>query len=238
MDWSEVNLRSKGALRALAIAANPNDLRNPGGYKLRDQTYLPVNVQEELDRAKNSLQGVAVVDQLFSTEKAPGQASLERLLQALRDRYDIVYLVCHGALMPDDQDNPQSPEHSTLLLEKPDGSIDRVPGKRLVDGIHDLPPDRWPRLVVLASCQSAGKGVVDTTSMDGGALAALGPGLARIGILAVVAMQGDVRMQTVEKFMPVFFSELEKTGGQVEQAMAVARSTVQDEPDWWVPVSI
>jgi tetratricopeptide (TPR) repeat protein len=234
-DWSRVTLRSKGTLRALAIAANPTNLYDPNGYQLLDQGYFPVDVQEELARAKTSLQGVAEVDLLFSTDAAPGQASLERLLDALRHGYDILYLVCHGALLRDQQDDPRSPEQSILLLEKSDGSVDRVPGKELVDRVQALPASRRPRLIVLASCQSAGKGIIGT-STDGGALAALGPGLARAGILAVVAMQGDVRMRTVEKFMPVFFSELEKTAGQVDQAMAIARDAVQDEPDWWVPV--
>jgi hypothetical protein len=45
-----------------------------------------------------------------------------------------------------------------------------------------------PRLVVLASCQSGG------SSHDGGALTALGPRLAEIGVPAVLAMQRCLRI--------------------------------------------
>ncbi len=54
-----------------------------------------------------------------------------------------------------------------------------VPGAELVTRLQEL-RDR-PRLVVLASCQSAGEGDVWSTS-DNGVLAGLGPRLAEIGI--------------------------------------------------------
>jgi hypothetical protein len=91
-----------------------------------------------------------------------------------------------------------------------------------------------PRMVVLASCQSAGDGD-EWTSTDEGALSALGRRLAEIGVPAVVAMQGNVSMETVKQFMPVFFKELQ-ADGQIDRAMAVARRDVWDRPDWWVPV--
>ncbi|MGH2618325.1 MAG: SIR2 family protein, partial [Thermomicrobiales bacterium] len=69
----------------------------------------------------------------------------------------------------------------------------------------------------------------------GGALTALGPRLAEAGIPAVVAMQGDVALRTIERFMPVFFAEL-REHGQIDRAMALARNAVRDEPDAWMPV--
>ena len=90
-----------------------------------------------------------------------------------------------------------------------------------------------PRLVVLASCQSAGVGD-DRRSDDGGVLAALGPRLAEAGVPAVLAMQGDVSMATSRRFMPVFFRELQRDG-QIDRAMAAARGAVRDRHDWWVP---
>jgi hypothetical protein len=88
--------------------------------------------------------------------------------------------------------------------------------------------------VVLASCQSAGSGAEARTG-DGGALAAFGPRLAEAGVPAVVAMQGNVTMQTMAQFMPVFFQELQRDG-QIDRAMAVARGAVREQPDWWMPV--
>ena len=88
--------------------------------------------------------------------------------------------------------------------------------------------------MVLASCQSAGSGA-DARTDDDGALAALGPRLAEeAGIPAVVAMQGNVFMTTVARFMPTFFAELQRDG-QIDRAMAVARGAVRDAPDWWAP---
>ena len=75
-------------------------------------------------------------------------------------------------------------------------------GKDLVDGLARLV--RLPRLVVLASCQSAGTGE-ETHSDDEGVLAALGPRLAEAGIPAVIAMQGNVQQRTSSGFMKVFF---------------------------------
>ena len=52
---------------------------------------------------------------------------------------------------------------------------------------------------------------------------------------AVIAMQGNLTMQTAAAFMPVFFAELRRDG-QVDRAMAVARGAVRERPDWWMPV--
>jgi hypothetical protein len=48
-------------------------------------------------------------------------------------------------------------------------------------------------------------------------------------------MQGNVSMETVARFMPVFFRELQRHG-QIDRAVAVARGAVRERPDWWVPV--
>ncbi len=88
--------------------------------------------------------------------------------------------------------------------------------------------DQRPRLVVLASCQSAGSGT------QGDALTALGPRLVQAGIPAVLAMQGDISLQTLAEFMPVFFKEFQQEG-LVDLATAVARSAVQGRPDSWMP---
>ena len=79
-----------------------------------------------------------------------------------------------------------------------------------------------PRLIVLASCETAGPGT-------GQALAAIGPLLAEAGVPAVIAMQGRVSMDTVAAFMPVFFREL-AMDGQIDRAVTLARQAVSDRP--------
>jgi len=55
------------------------------------------------------------------------------------------------------------------------------------------------------------------------------------GIPAVLAMQGNVTVRTVAEFMPVLFTEL-KRDGQIDRAMAVARGSIRDRDDSWMPV--
>ena len=65
-------------------------------------------------------------------------------------------------------------------------------------------------------------------------LAALGPRLAEAGVPAVLAMQGNISVATISRFMPVFFRELQRDG-QIDRAMAAARAAVRDRHDWWAP---
>jgi hypothetical protein len=217
MDWRPVGVRPRGALRALVVIANPSDLHtwHPDGRRLE-----PVDVAGELERAKATLRPIEPAELTSG-----GQATLDRLAARLHDRpgYDILYIVCHGFLA---RGEPQ------ILLETAAGTAARVPGSALADRLHDL--RTRPRLVVLASCQSAGRGT-GLRSDDGGALAALGPRLAEAGIPAVLAMQGNITMQTTTEFVPRFFREL-LVDGQIDRALAVARGAVRDRPDWWAPV--
>jgi hypothetical protein len=218
LDWSPVRLRRRpGQLRVLVVIANP-DLT---GYPHLAQ----VDVEGELARARSSLEDISVTP--LASE---GTATLKNIIDNLHDGYDVLYLVCHGALI---KGEPK------LWLEDKDGQPDVVSGSELVARLKRLPVR--PRLVVLASCQSAGRGDAarageeQAKSRDEGALAALGPRLAEACIPAVLAMQGNVTMTTVEEFMPAFFRELRRDG-QIDRAMAAARSAVQDRPDWWMPV--
>lgn len=206
-DWHLVTLRPKSDLKALVAIANPADL---GGYQL-----APVDVSGELKRAHASLSGIAI-----TALPGSGSANLNNLAATLRDGYDVLYLVCHGKLV----------DGAPLLwMEKQDGNVDVTKGADFVARLSEL--QNRPRLVVLASCQSAG---VDNRN-TGQTLAALGPLLAEAGIPAVIAMQGSVSMETIATFMPVFFHELLRDG-QIDRAMAVARGAVRDRPDYWMPV--
>ncbi|MGT2490914.1 CHAT domain-containing protein [Cupriavidus basilensis] len=63
---------------------------------------------------------------------------------------------------------------------------------------------------------------------------ALGPLLAQAGAPAVLAMQGNVSVATMDAFMPVFFTEL-RDHGDVDRAAGIARAAVGQQPDWWMP---
>jgi SIR2-like domain/CHAT domain len=206
-DWRPVRLRPRNELRALVVIAGPDDLAN---YRV-----ATVDVEAERRRAKEGLGEIPVTEVI-------GPDTFSRLIGRLRDEFDILYLVCHGVL---DKTEP------ILWLESAGGSSARTPGTDLVERLGELP--RPPRLVVLASCQGAGTGS-EAGVGEGGVLAALGPRLAEAGIPAVVAMQGNISMATVERFMPVFFRELRRDG-QIDRAMAAARAAVRDRDDAWVP---
>jgi len=215
MDWRPVRLRSQADLRALVVIANPANVTDyrPGG-----QPLAPLDVAGELERARSSLGDIPV-----TALASGGSATLQDVSAHLRDGYDVLYLVCHGALI-------KGEPH--LWLEDEAGDVKVIAGSELVTRLSEL--EQRPRLVVLASCQSAGSGA-DEQSTDEGVLAALGPRLAEAGIPAVLAMQGNVAMETVAQFMPVFFRELQRDG-QIDRAMAVARGAVRERPDFWAPV--
>lgn len=209
-DWRPVKPRKKEQLKALVVIANPSGLDS---YRL-----APVDAAGELERARSSLDPIPVT--------SITEATLPKMLQALQEGdYDILYLVAHGVLY---QGKP------AIFLCNEDGTVARTPGNQLPDRLKDL--QQTPRLVVLASCQSSGTGETssDKNSAANGVLSALGPRLAEAGIPAVVAMQGNVTMKTIEGFMPVFFRELQRDG-QIDRAMAAARSAVLDRPDYWMP---
>ena len=224
-DSRAVRIRAKTLLRALVAIANPSNL---------DQAAIqlaPVDVATELSTAKLGLGDIPITALASELSKlqpgiaVSGRASLEQICDTLRDgAYDILYIVCHGAM-----DFPQKGAEPVVLLEnKDDGTMDLVAASRFVLELKKL--SVLPRLLVLASCQSAGTG---KSSDAAGALNALAPRLADAGIPAIVAMQGAVPMDTVKKFMPIFFKQV-RQHGFVDRAMSVARGRIDD--DFWRPV--
>ncbi len=211
-DWRPVNLRAKDEMRALVAIASPV---NVGNYKPGGRALAPVDVAGETQRATTGLGTIPT-----TVLGGGGTATLNNILGKLREGYDILLLVCHGAFIDG---------KPLLYLEDDAGGAAIVQGADLATRLSEL--KQRPRLVVLASCESAGTGA----SGDDGVLAALGPRLAEAGIPAVVAMQGSVTMQTAGAFLPVFFKELQEDG-QIDRAMAAARGAVRTRPDWWMPV--
>lgn len=211
LDWRPVRLRPQRDLSALVVIAAPDNVTQYG--------MAAVNVEQELETARTGLGDIAC------TELAePRSATLDNIIAHLRDEVDILYLVAHGALANGEP---------VLYLEDESGKTKPTRGSELVTRLRELTVR--PRLVVLASCQSAGDGNSDITAQDEGALAGLGPRLAEVGVPAVLAMQGKISMETVRQFMPLFFEEL-RSDGQIDRAMAAARGRVRARYDWWMPV--
>jgi hypothetical protein len=214
-------------MRVLVYVASPSELLDQnreyheGGRKL-----YPVDTQGELDRVFRALSPL-VPDTVVSDPKEPGLASLQKLKTKLAERYDVLYVVCHGVLTKAD---PLSRFEAALWLDEK-GRSSRIPGSEFIAALQEL--SELPQLIVLASCQSAGSGK-EPRAGDDGALAALGPGLALIGVPGVLAMQGNVSMNTIADFMPVFFEKL-KQDGQIDGAVATARAAVKIASDSWMP---
>lgn len=214
-DWRLVELRARDALRALVAIASPSNIAEytPGGRALP-----PLDVAGEEKRARAALGNIPA--QVLGSD---GQATLDNIVTKLREGFDICYLICHGALI---ESEPQ------LYLERNDGSAQIVAGTEVITRLSELA--QRPRLIVLASCQSAGVGDA-LHSCDKGLLAALGPRMAAAGIPAVIAMQGDITIETAAMFMTVLFRELQRDG-QIDRAVSAARGAVRERDDWWVPV--
>ena len=214
-DWRPVKLRARGELRALvAISAPP-------AAKLAELTLAPVDFAGEVARVQRALAGIGV--RVLGGADAP--CTVERLIAALREGVDILYLVSHGVF-------GRGTGTPALVLQDEAGAARVVKGEDLTAPIGEL--SRGPRLVVLASCQSAGDGQHDEVGRRSSVQATLAGRLADAGVPAVVAMQGFVAMATVEAMMPVFFTELLRDG-QIDRALAVARGAVRARDDAWMP---
>jgi hypothetical protein len=218
--YRSLGRRPKEPLRALAVISSPSDIKQ---WRAAGRTLTELEPDEEESRIREAFQGI-VVEVLRSAPAGGTPVGLQAISTALEAvRYDILYLVCHGSL---DEREP------ILWLEGEGGEAERVKGKDFVDRVAELA--NRPSLVVLASCKSAGEGD-EATSEDAGVLAALGPRLAAAGVPAVLAMQGNVTLGTVRRFMPVFFRELAEDG-QIDRAATLARGATRERSDAWVPI--
>jgi hypothetical protein len=202
----EVQLRSKSEIRALVAVSNPAGLAEYG--------LAPVDVIGETARARDSLKGMHVA----SLPSETNGCTLTDLVRSLQEGYDILYLTAHGSLARD---------QAWLWLEGENGQVQRVSGVELAAQLRLL--NNPPMLIVLASCESAGNG-------EGDALQALGPQICEAGVPAVIAMQGQISMQSVAQGMPVFFENLRRDG-LVDRALAAARATLtaSNAQDLWMP---
>lgn len=211
-DWRQIRLQPRARLRAVIAVAAPSNVADYG--------LAPVDLDGEVARITEALAGIDV-----TVLGKAGPLTLDRLVEALRAGVDVVYLACHGTLTR--QSEP------ILFLQDERGAAAPVKGSELALRIGELAQP--PRLVVLASCESAGR--ADASGWAGEkplAQASFAPMLANAGVSAVIAMQAQISMETVRLAMPVFFRELMKDG-QIDRAMAAARGAVRNRRDHWMP---
>lgn len=209
-DRRVVRLRPRQALRVLAVVANADDLEGPDAI---DAEAVIRNVEEALGP-----------DTPLDYVDAAHGHTLDAMTRVLRERvYDILYVVAHGSLGTD--------EVPKLVLTDEKGLVLAVTAEEFLSRLDSLYETR-PRLVVLASCRSAGGG--ESSPDAARALGRLAPSLAASGIAAVLAMQGDISTETAGRFMRTFFAGL-RAHGQLDRSVAVARSVVSSRPDSWMP---
>lgn len=219
-------------LRALAVIADPTDVGESYGMD-----GLPLQrVDPTLRTAVGAF--LAGMEATWLTAQDSSKPTLDELIARLRDGYDVLYLVCHGAL---EEGGRGQPPAAKIWLEDENGKMatvylddQRERDGRVMPGLATrlAGRTRLPRLVVLSSCQSSGR------SHDAGALAAFGPRLVAAGVPAVVAMQDDVAMATADTFAAHFFRALLDPvhGGEIDAAMAAGRDQVAGRADWAAPV--
>lgn len=212
-DWWSDRLRAEQTRRALVVVANPSGL--PAGTP-------PVPVAQVVAAAEADLGPKIPVTILDSG----GKATADRIVESLRDGFELLYLVAHGAIR-------QKDGTTLLYLEKPVGTVDAVDGEMFARRVGQL--ETRPRLIVLCSCRSAGAGDVGSPA-DWSMLSALGPRLAAEGVPAVLAMQGNVPDALARPFLHTFFERV-MAHGMIDQAVAEARSDAAAAlpEQYWMP---
>ncbi len=207
-DWRVIKLRPKTELKALIAVSSPTDLA--------DSNLSDVDTEGEIARAREALTGIQAT--VIGNDRP---LTLNRLVEAIRQGVDVLYLICHGEIAR--RTGP------CLLMQDEEGLTAKVAASDVAQRIGELM--EVPRLIFLASCESAGKEYGDRGQA---AQIALAPRLAEAGVPAIIAMQGKISMETVKQAMPIFFTEMLKDG-QIDRAMAVARGMVRDRFDAWIP---
>ncbi|MEM9457383.1 MAG: CHAT domain-containing protein [Myxococcota bacterium] len=213
-DFRPVKLRARSELVALVAVSAPDPAT------LESLRLAAVDFDREVAGVVAALGDIEV----RTLGGSNGPLTVERLLHALRE-VDLVYLVSHGKF-------GRVTRIPALILQDETGAAAVVKGDELAAAMSEL--HRKPRLVVLASCQSAGDGRPVAPSQRTSVQATLAARLADAGVPAVVAMQGQISMATVTQMMPTFFTEL-VADGQLDRALAVARGKVATHPDAWMP---
>lgn len=186
-------------IRVLVAISNPANL---AGYNL---ISLDVALEQTiLDKALKK-----TANEKVKVEFLEPPVTLARLEAAMRDGYHIFHYLGHGTFS-------QKQQQAALYFQDAQGNVDIVTDKDLSvmlarQGIR-------PRLVFLATCQSASR-------VTGEVFSGLAPKLVQSGVPAVVAMQDKVELEAMRTFSSTFYKSLTEHG-VVDLAMNEARSAL------------
>lgn len=183
----------KQALRSVIALANPPELPEYG--------LSPIDLQ----LAQQAAVALAPLP-VTLLDGIHGQSSLNMIVAELWGSCGILVLLAHGTSRGDD---------THLWLSDDSGHLTRVPARRFVDAIANLP--RSPALVILATCGAGGSGnrTHDAT--------ALGVELARSGAGAVVAFAGTIQASAIRAALPLLLREAVRINNVIA-AVSAARA--------------
>ena len=188
---------------------------------------IQVGMEKEIATlALDRLERAGLVEKRILPEDPEQAVTRQMLLDAVKDDFHVLHLVCHGVFVGD---NP--PGDYFLAIEGAQGQPPFVGAEDV--GVWMNAATKL-RLVVLAACQSA-------VSSSGDALRGLGPRLVLNGQApAVIAMQQKLPFPTAQLFMQSFYDDLARSG-RVDMALAATRQTIFDQEGgdrgtWAIPV--
>src|SRR5262249_24802272 len=116
-----------------------------------------------------------------------------------------------------------------LVLEKPGGHADRVPGEVFLRELQRL-GGKAPYLTILSSCESARPGAADHNRFA--------DRLARrLALPAVVGMADPISVDATRSVMTAFYDSLRKSG-RPDVALSEARAGLLRDDDVLVPVLV
>jgi hypothetical protein len=192
-------------IRMLVAIANPQNLRAWRGLQ-------PVEVEKERDQLQEAILQGAICNneiELKLLDQPCTLASLEAELK--QQRYHVVHFIGHGTYKEKDRS-------AALLLANDQNEVELVTDQDFADMLARLGYDNLPRLIFLASCQTATRSPVD-------AQRGFAPTLVKVGVPAVLAMQELVEVTTAQRFTHIFYKQLLQHG-QVDLACNEARSAL------------
>ncbi|MBN1877340.1 MAG: CHAT domain-containing protein [Anaerolineae bacterium] len=226
-------------LRLLFAIANPSDLEA--------RKLAPLQVEAEIQSLRDALDVLLQTGQIEVT-LMPGRTGLSPVLhqELARAGYTIfagpTSLTSLSTLLSDGKHThilhflghgriSRRAQSAGLFFEDANGATEIVKDEDLVGLLSGL-GDAVPRLIFLASCESA-KRVPDQQNPFVGLSTMLG----NAGVPAIVAMQDYVAMETARVLSQVFYTQV-LDHGIVDKALNQARHQlyVQKRDDWAVPV--
>lgn len=212
-------------LKILAAICNPVDLGESTYSYLRGMKKLNTqNWRRVIETALKRLKDHGVADyEILPHQNEP--VTISALVEALKQGYHVLHLVCHGLVKEGDY---------SLIMEGEDRKHDRVDSRRFE--VLMGAGEETLRLALLVACHST---FSEEQSARDDELRELGPRLVLAGIPAVIAMQSAITFDTAQRFTQHFYDDLARCG-RVDMALAATRlSLFADEKAelgaWGIP---